>query len=404
MDEKELKEKVEYYCKELEKYKDFDNASLKENKTFSDLIMEIQLTIESNSELNAIFQAKQQYYKDIEDEVNNLIGEILANFKSELKEIDPKDLKNARDEVVSNSDYEIFVSGDDNKKFVFNRVLFHMGIIDFHFFNGPYISAQDFINNILNYNLEFKEDIFFHNSVHAFRAKIKQICAHNFLYDFEGKLKTSFDVEKSEIILQENLDRIEELLISIPRKNCANISITTKAVFLLFEYMGTSLLANKEPKYNSLYYSNINNSPTNYIHDVINTLKYLKSKINSFSFNQEENHFPTTIKSNYRFKKIKDGLLKNKISVTYKETQNAILNTEKRQKIFEYLLSRPKEFGIPSKDIITICEIDSKNPFNTLKTYLHETNSMLRDIHNSKDKNLFIIIDSNDKINTNIPL
>lgn len=402
MDEKELKEKLQKYIDELSEYKDFKSGDLFTSKEFADLIREIQLTIYAHIELKQIFDDKQNYYKNIEENINTIIKDILDKFKSTLKNISPNDLELARN-IITDDSQKSFLSGYNGiKEYFFNDLLASMGIE--HAYGEFYqFDAKEMLDMIYKYNFSYSDQVFFNDKINDFLYRFRWFNIKTFLGWFYGKLDIDIDINSSLAFFDQKLEEIKELLIIIPRNCYINEFIITKAIFLLFEFKGTNHYCNKEPKYCN-FYSNIQFNKKNYISDLTNALKYLKSEVNYFSTRQEKGSFPSSTKSNYKFAKITDGLIKNKISVIYKGTPKAILQSDIRKKIFEYLLSRPNEFGIPPKDIITICGIKSKTPLSPLKTYIHEINSMLRDVHHNKDNKLFITIDSNGNINTNIPL
>lgn len=118
---------------------------------------------------------------------------------------------------------------------------------------------------------------------------------------------------------------------------------------------------------------------------------------------EEEVQELKNINHKYTFQKNESVKSKNKISVFYKTQRGGTLASNKRQEVFEYLLSRHNENAIKPNDVIKKCNINGKIPFNTLKTYINEINTMLRDIHLKDKKHIFITFDKNG-INTNIPL
>ena len=108
----------------------------------------------------------------------------------------------------------------------------------------------------------------------------------------------------------------------------------------------------------------------------------------------------------YQFQKIAmEGKNKKKISkiqVIHIKGGKGLFSKPIVKEVFEYLLSSNNKFGINPNEIVKACKISSRVPANTLKKYIEEINTVLRDIHCKEGRELFVITDSNG-INTKIP-
>lgn len=375
MDEKELKENFQNCINELVKYKDFTNSELDGNKDFASLILNINKLINSNENIKNKFNEKQNYYKEIESEMNILGREIVDEFKEQFKNINVEALEKAKQDATNNPS---FLCSVDEEKF-YKHILCGMNVISYeqaYFINGD-ISANDFKEILLKHVIEYKESMFFEDENRSYLEKIKNFNLSRLMSAFHGKLNLSGN--EDEIEEGTYLNKIEELLVSNPRIKNINNFIIMQTLILYFTTKGTSLFRNKTPNYYWLYHNQIIKNKENYIQNLGQVLENLKLSIKISETKNEE--FKTASK------------IKNEIIAAF----NGFTLYSNRELCF-------KDKKIKLKDLPTtqICQWVLNNDKKTLTRKIIESitvnsvegtqNAMLTDIRNA-----FKALTNNDK-------
>lgn len=241
---------IDAYLKQLENYKSLDSSGWSESENFTELVLKINKIIESNSKINDLFKNKQLYYKDKEEEINSIIRQILDDFKKALKNINSCDLENAKTYTIKNYSTLNLPIKIVRTETLFNRILGYIQIKHPNDEDEP-LSAQQMIDYILNYELEFNWEDVIKNGIDKyikeFIEKIEKLNMQWFYRCINTYIKYNseqYGQESSQLI-----NKLSQLLVLEPREKFVNEYIKAKAIILYFKLKGSTSFSADYPDY-----------------------------------------------------------------------------------------------------------------------------------------------------------
>src|SRR5574344_35306 len=199
----EIIELIKDQIKELDTYKTLSSEDLNSSTEFSNLIYEINQSINLDTQLKNHYAEQVAYFNNNISEVNSIIKKIENDFKNALKLINPESLENSKNNQC-------------NIERAFNIILNEMSI-PFQNQDKAFFTATDMINEIINYNFDITHMYITKKTALKFLEKLEKFdmqhlykyINESFTYDSN---KDSFNQSSKKLVA-----KLKEILVDIPQ-------------------------------------------------------------------------------------------------------------------------------------------------------------------------------------------
>ena len=268
----EIIELIKDQIKELDTYKTLSLEDLNSSTEFSNLIYEINQSINLDTQLKNHYAEQVAYFNNNISEVNSIIQQIENDFKNALKLINPESLENAKNSQC-------------NIERAFNIILNEMSI-PFQNQDKAFFTATDMINEIINYNFDITHMYITKKTALKFLEKLEKFDMRHlynyineyFTYDSD---KDSFNQSSKKLVV-----KLKEILVDIPQDKFIYNYIYADAVIHYYKPKNNNEISEKDI---GLYYLLIHCYINDFVTPLSKTLKQLAIVLGS-QINQNEDN------------------------------------------------------------------------------------------------------------------